>query len=307
MPSPTFPVSHSTPEHAAQAASQAPSSSSIPSSSPPPLIRQRLRQWSSDITSLPASLAASPPLSRSCICLLPPSSTAFSLHVGQAALTEEHQRPAFLTHLRSHLDPLLADMPPMGRFGHGRKAVWNISLLPSGRHYAQLSRELSHSGSFAVSFGGSVVLVPTSAAPPALPPASTRIKLLNIPTHLAKEGLPQAILSAAGYAIRVPTVGAPLLPPPEDEVLLLQYRIGRDSNAAVLIVDVLAPASDPHLHRLPPFLPAHSIPGFVFSTLVENDPLPRLSPGLRANAPAPPSSSLSSPHLCSSCYSPRRS
>ena len=139
MPSSSFPASHSSPEYAAQVASQAPSSSSIPSSSPPPPMRQRMRKWSSDLTYLPAALAASPPLSRSSTCLLPPVSAAFSLHVGLAALTEEHQRPAFLAHLRNHLDPLLADMPPMGRFGHGKKAVWSISLSPSGRHFAQLS------------------------------------------------------------------------------------------------------------------------------------------------------------------------
>ena len=292
MPSSFSPASHSPSEHAAQVAPQGPSS--FPSSSSPP-IRQRLRQWTSDITSLPASLAASPPLGRSSVCLLPPSSSAFSLHVGQAALLDERQRPAFLAHLRSHLDPLLADMPPMSRFGYGKKAVWSVFLSPSGRHFAHLSRELSHSGTFAISFGDSVVLVPTSPAPPALPPASTRIKLLNIPPNLAKEGLPQAILSAAGYLVRLPSIGAPIVPPPENEVLILQYRIGRDFNAAILLVDVLAPASDPHLHRLPPFLPAFSIPGFVFSTLVENDPLPRLTPSRNTAAPPSPSSPSCSP------------
>ena len=179
-------------------------------------------------------------------------------------------------------------MPPIGRYGTGRTAVWCISLLPSGRHYAQLSRELSHSGSYAVQFGDSTVLVPSSPAPPALPPSSTRLKFLNIPPPLAKDGLPQALLSAAGYTVRSPS--GPVVPPPDGEVLLLQYRLGRDANAAILIVDVLGPTSDPHLHRLPPFMPAHSLPGFMFATLVENDPLPRLPEPRTAPPPSPPPS-----------------
>ena len=292
------PISYTPPQHAAQVASQAPSSSSSPPpSNPATCSLQRLRQWSANIDSLPSSLASSPPLSRSPTSLLPPSPFSFSLHVGLTALADELQRPAFLTHLRNHLDPLLADMPPMSRFGSGKKAVWTITLSPSGRHYAHLSRQLSQSGSYALPFADSIALIPSSPAPPTLPPASTRLKFLNIPPSLAKEGLPHAILTAAGYVVRQPSITVDI--PPPGEVLLLQYRVGRDANASVLIVDVLPPASDPHLHRLPPFMPAHSVDGFVFATLVDKDPLPRLpdSSSRRPSVAVPPSTaSPSSPH-----------
>ena len=111
--------------------------------------------------------------------------------------------------------------------------------------------------------------------------------------NLAKDGLPQALLSAAGYTVRSPS--GPVVPPPDGEVLLLQYRLGRDANAAILIVDVLGPTSDPHLHRLPPFMPAHSLPGFMFATLVENDPLPRSPEPRPTPPPSPPPSHPPSP------------
>ena len=248
-------------------------------------------------------------MSESQVCNLPPCPSTFLLEVGRAEVDSKDLQE-FHSFLLSFLTPLLHGMPPMGRFGASKKAYWCITLSPTGRHYASLSRELSHSGFYTVEWGNRAITIPVHSAPPSLPPASTRLKFLNVPPNCARIGLPEAILQAAGYKVVIPPASSfePITPVP-DAVVLLQYRLGHNANAAVFIVDVLPPRDDPYLHRLPPFMPQLSTPGRTpFSTFLDKDPLlldPPSNPR-RKNGPITPEpiSEMPSPRafaiICSS-------
>ena len=122
------------------------------------------------------------------------------------------------------------------------------------------------------------MLIPVRPIPSPLPPSAIRLLIRNVPLSCSRVGLPDALLQLAGYnPVRCPTRG-PLAVPAADstDVVLLQYRLGGHANAAEFVVDVLPPASDPHLRLLPLFAPQLSTPGEPqFSVLVRDDPLPR--------------------------------
>ena len=212
---------------------------------------QRLRQWSGDILSLPGSLSASPRMGSDTVSYLPSPALLFVLEVGKASIAPGLLQ-AFSQHLLRYLSPLLAGMPPMGRFGAGSSAYWCLELCPSGTHFAALSRDLSHSGHLSVLWDDRHVSVPVSSAAPMLPPSALQLKFLNVPTSCSKVGLPDAVLSLAGYRPATPSPGVTPAPG-SDTVIILRFRLGSHANAAIFIVDVLPPPDDPHLHRLPAF------------------------------------------------------
>ena len=184
----------------------------------------------------------------------------------------------------------------MGRFGAGTTAFWCVTLDPTAQHFASLSRDLSHSGHYTVLWGSQHVTVPVTRAQHTLPHGALQLRLLNVPPSCCRVGLPEALLDLAGYAV---TPCPPGSPPPRpaagsQAVTVLRYRLGAQANAAVFVVDVLAPPDDPYLHRLPAFAGALSAPGRpVFATFVHADPLRRAPAAARrgphgdASTPAP--------------------
>lgn len=220
------------------------------------------------------------------ICHLPASRHAFQLLVGQASVPPE-QLAAFHAFLLSHLECLLVGMSPMGRYGQGAKAIWNLELSPSGPCFAALSRDLSHAGHYAVLWNELYVLIPVRPSRSTPPPATRTLLIQNVPLSCSRVGLPDALLRLAGYTpVRCPATG-PVLPPAADSVVVVQYRLGAHANAAVFVVDVVPPADDPHLRRLPMFARELTEPGHpTFSVLLEADPLPRSVPA-RVGGPQP--------------------
>jgi len=235
---------------------------------------KRLRYWAKDPLEIPPALSSANLMSEQMVSNLPPCPFTFLLEVGQAEV-ESHELTEFHNFLLQFMTPLLQGMPPMGRYGSRKNAYWCISLSPMGRNFANLSRELSHSGFYTVEWGLRTVTIPVNTAPPPLPPSFKRLKFLNVPLHCARVGLPEAILDAAGYkTVSPPTSSSEPITPVPGAVVLLRYRLGHQANAAVFIVDVLPPPDDPFLHRLPPFLPQLSTPGRApFSTFLDKDPL----------------------------------
>jgi hypothetical protein len=258
----------------------------------------RPRLWPSSITTLPSTLASAghQRMGSDPVSFLPQQQHAYSLLVGQATVAPD-RLARFHAFLLTHLQPLLAGMPAMGRVGTGARAVWNLELAPTGPCYAALSRELSHSGHYAVPWEDAHVLIPVRPTPRPLPAASLRLNLQNVPLSCSCVGLPEALLTLAGYTpIRCPASGS-LSPPPagSSSVLVLQYRLGSHANAAQFLVDVLPPPDDPFLQRLPIFAPVLSVPGQPpLSVFVAHDPLPcpRPSSGLAAAVAAPAESTL---------------
>ena len=108
---------------------------------------------------------------------------------------------------------------------------------------------------------------------------------LNVPANLCRQGLPEGVLTCAGYAPRHPEPFVLAHQPGRgsNTVVMLQYRLGRTKfgtdNAGIIIFDMLAPSDDPFLHRLPSRQPCLDVdPAFQpMLTLVEKDPL-RVAP-----------------------------
>ena len=270
--------------------------------------RVRPRLWPSSIAQqLPGALSAAPRMTAQPVCYLPQQQHAYTLLVGAATVRPE-QLAAFQQFLLSHLQPLLAGMPAMGRFGRGAGAVWCLELSRSGACFAALSRDLSHGGHYSVVWEGTPVLIPVRASQRTLPAASLRLTIQQVPLHCSCVGLPEALLQLAGYhPTRCPQAW-PIATPAAGSrsVVVLQYRLGQGANAAEFLVDVLPPPDDPFLCQLPLFAPALPVPGGrPLSVFVAQDPHPcprpphgtsssrsgNLSSGSGQVRPAPPPSS----------------
>ena len=221
------------------------------------------------------------------VCYLPQQQHGYTLLVGEATVRPE-RLAAFQQFLLSHVQPLLAGMPAMGRFGRGAGAVWCLELSRSGACFAALSRDLSHGGHYSVVWEGTPVLIPVRASQRTLPASSLRLTIQQVPLHCSCVGLPEALLQLAGYhPTRCPPVW-PIAAPAAGSrsVVVLQYRLGQGANAAEFLVDVLPPPDDPFLSQLPLFAPAMPVPGGKpLSVFVAKDPHP---------CPRPPSGSSSS-------------
>lgn len=153
-----------------------------PHSPPLPL---RKSAWALNTQAIPPSLAHSPFMPTHPISLLTSCPYTFILDVGQANVLDE-ELPDLLASLLTYLTPLLQGMPPMGRYGVRRTAYWSITLSPTGRHFAELSRDISHTGFFTFSWRQRQISIKTSSPPPILPPCTVRLKLLNVFGRLVK-------------------------------------------------------------------------------------------------------------------------
>ena len=222
-------------------------------------------------------LAPRPPM-RAAVRHAASSTSTYFLEVSQSSV-EASALPAFSSFLRSHFASMPADIAQVGAPRGRRDRLW-ITLDSEGPGYAELSRSLAHTGHYTVAWQDSQVMVPVTMRHLSHPAAIT-LKFLNVPPDCSREGLPEAVLSLAGYnCVPVSPDAPPTTPAPGSGMVhLLGYRLGGGNNAAHFVIDVLAPPDDPHLRRLPPRMAELSSPDDgQFYTLVDNDPLHCLGP-----------------------------
>ena len=160
--------------------------------------------------------------------------------------------------------------------------------VPSGSPAAQALGQLldSGSGALSISVPGNTAHVPVRrASRGALPPRCLRVVIAHLPTTplFAIEGVTAEVLRCAGYG-----VGDPLSPHPRPgEALVLCERAGRvkgqagECNPSVVVAEVLPPAGDDWLERLPLGFQLGGGWGWV-RTLVHRDPVAQPEPATAA-------------------------
>lgn len=230
--------------------------------------------WLKDPRLLPAMLRDNAPMHHR-VNYLSGKDAVYCLEVSKAAVSLA-EYPRFSAFLHSLLRGMDGTVMQVGKMGKAPRDKWWVRLNPDGPGFADLSRSLEHTGHYTVQWGDRQVTVPSSLRCPVVPPSAVQLKFLNVPPECSREGLPEAVLSLAGYTAVPATPGAPPRAPEagSDLVVLLRYRLGGGDNAAAFVVDVIPPEDDPHLRRLPPCIRELSEPDEgQFFTFVQDDPL----------------------------------
>ena len=189
----------------------------------------------------------------------------FRVAVGQAAARHAiggaQQRLELERAICRAVNTAVAEHPPLcyqGRPGdEGRNVL--VRLNPRAPSFAELSRVLSHTGCWTLPVEGGTCLVPVSIAPPGLPPGAATVVITNVPPDMSLKGLPQHLLSCAGYTVAFPAPQEDPTNPAAGSTTVMLVAVSPGTaprsiggyNGSVVIADVMPPLDDPSLERLP--------------------------------------------------------
>jgi hypothetical protein len=208
----------------------------------------------------------------------------YRVSVGQATagMPQFEDRRDFSRALAAHLEAMARCAISVRGWEASAKAWWQVGIPRTDAGFAAVSQLLGQGGgAFPFQWQERLHMVPVAMCKQPAHPQLRQLHFSHLPTDAVRHGLPEAVLALAGYSPAAPMAARPLTGPTSpDTVLILGYRLGRrpdgGKDASIMVVDVLPPANDPYLARLPPKMvnPWGTYPQY-FHTLVVGDPLPR--------------------------------
>ena len=162
------------------------------------------------------------------------------------------------------------------------KGTWKILPSPTSSHFSELMGLLS-TGHIHLQFPAlnASTLVEVDVCFQRAPIAPLQLLLRQVPLDISSIGLPERILTMAGYTVTMPGPGLQSIqPPPSGSVSVLRYFKGLDKETkrrddSCICVEVLPPKDDPYLRYLPPRLVLGNGDMDLF-THVHRDPYPRV-------------------------------